>query len=451
MKKITNACVYVMNRFLPDAFLFAVILSIVVFVVAMLATGQGPMAMLYSWNAGFWGLLGFAMQMSLVIVLGSAMAKAKFFKKILSAIAGCAHSPTQAAMITALVSAICFWLNWGFALIFSAMLAKEMARQITNVDYRILVAAGYSGIAITQCGVGGSVLLTIAAQGGVANVCAYEGAIPLSTTVFNPATLIACGVIMVMLPILFKFMTPDAEHTVKVDPAKLKETEYVDKAPETPAEKLEISKILWVLPWAAGLVAFIYVLVRSNFDLSINAVNFLFLFLGILCHGNLKNYIRAFQDSASAAAGILLQFPFYAGIMGMMTAANADGVSLANIITNGLLSISTPRTLPFFTWISAAILNFFIPSGGGQWAVQAPIMLSAAMEQGTPLSTVSTALLWGDAWTNLIQPFWALPALGVAGLAAKDIMGYLVIVLIATGIVIGVSLLLIYPLFSMPV
>lgn len=448
MKKITNACVYVMNRFLPDAFLFAVILSIIVFVVAMLATGQGPMEMLFSWNKGFWGLLSFAMQMSLVIVLGSAMAKAKFFKKLLSAIASCAKTPAQAAMITVLVSAICFWLNWGFALIFSAMLAKEMARQISNVDYRILVAAGYAGIPITQCGVGGSVLLTIAAEGGVANVCSYEGAIPLSQTVFNPATLIACGAIMVMLPILFKFMTPDAEHTVIVDPAKLKEPEYVDKAPETPAEKMEVSKILWAITWIAGLVAFVYVLVLSNWNLSINAVNFLFLFLGILCHGNLKNYIRAFQDSATAAGPILLQFPFYAGIMGMMTAANSEGVSLAIIITNGLLSISTERTLPVFTWLSAAILNFFIPSGGGQWAVQAPIMLPAAMEKGVSLATVSTALLWGDAWTNLIQPFWALPALGVAGLAAKDIMGYLVIVLIASGIIIGLSLLFLYPMFG---
>jgi short-chain fatty acids transporter len=134
--------------------------------------------------------------------------------------------------------------------------------------------------------------------------------------------------------------------------------------------------------------------------------------------------------------------------MGMMTATNSEGVSLAIIITNGLLSISTERTLPLFTWISAAILNFFIPSGGGQWAVQAPIMLPAAMEKGVSLATVSTALLWGDAWTNLIQPFWALPALGVAGLAAKDIMGYLVIVLIATGIVIAFSLLVLYPLFG---
>lgn len=337
-----------------------------------------------------------------------------------------------------------FWLNWGFALIFSAMLAKEMARQVKCVDYRLLVAAGYGGIAITQCGVGGSVLLTIAAPGGVSNVCSYDGAIPLSQTVFAPGTLIACGIIIVMLPILFKFMTPDPENTYIVDPAKLEEKVYVDTPPTTPSEKLEVSKILWAITWIAGLAAFIYVLIRSNFDLNINSVNFLFLFLGILCHGNLKRYIRAFQESASAAGPILLQFPFYAGIMGMMTAVNADGISLAIIITNGLLSISTVRTLPVFTWLSAAILNFFIPSGGGQWAVQAPIMLNAAMEKGVSLATVSTALLWGDAWTNLIQPFWALPALSVAGLAAKDIMGYLVIVLFATGIVVCGALLFLY-------
>ena len=155
----------------------------------------------------------------------------------------------------------------------------------------------------------------------------------------------------------------------------------------------------------------------------------------------MRRYVDAIGDAAASAAGILLQFPFYAGIMGMMTIKGADGASLAGAISHFFVNISNEITYPLLTFLSAGIVNFFVPSGGGQWAVQGPIVMSAAKELGVNYGISATALAWGDAWTNMIQPFWALPALGIAGLSAKDIMGYLVIVLIVSGIIICGGLL----------
>ena len=159
------------------------------------------------------------------------------------------------------------------------------------------------------------------------------------------------------------------------------------------------------------------------------------MFLGILLHGDLRKYVDAIGEAASGAAGILLQFPFYAGIMGLMVAANSDGVSLASIIANFFTNISNNVTFPMLTFLSAGIVNFFVPSGGGQWAVQAPIVMPAATEMGIDYGRAAMAIAWGDQWTNMIQPFWALPALGIAGLSARNVMGYLVIVLLFTGVV----------------
>ena len=169
--------------------------------------------------------------------------------------------------------------------------------------------------------------------------------------------------------------------------------------------------------------------------LNLNIVNFIFLFLGILLHGDLRRYVDAIGEAAAGAAGILLQFPFYAGIMGMMTVRNEAGVCLAGVISDFFVSISNNVTFPMWTFLSAGIVNFFVPSGGGQWAVQGPIVMPAAPQLGVEPGRAAMAIAWGDQWTNMIQPFWALPALGVAKLSARDIMGYLVIVLLFTGLV----------------
>jgi len=450
-KKFTNGCVYVMNRYLPDPFLFAIILTIITFLGGMALTAQTPLQMVLNWAgaSGFWGLLAFSMQMVLVLVLGSAMAQAQVFKNLLSKIAKSAKTPARGIMITAFVSVVACWINWGFGLVIGALLAREIAKEVKGIDYRLLIATAYSGFVVWHGGISGSIPLKVANPGALSAVAPdiFDKTFTIATsqTIFSPMNLFISGIIIFGLPFVCKAMMPDKEHTIEVDPRILVEKEVVveDKSKFTPADKLERSKIIWVITLVLGFAYIIYNFTKVGLNLSLDFVNFIFLFVGILLHGNLRKYIDAITDAASSAAGIILQFPFYAGIMGMMTGANPEtGISLAGVISTAFVNISTVTTFPLFTFLSAGIVNFFVPSGGGQWAVQAPIMMPAGAEIGVDPAKTAMAIAWGDAWTNMIQPFWALPALGIAGLSAKDIMGYCVVVLLFSGVIISAGFLI---------
>ncbi|MGN0719798.1 MAG: short-chain fatty acid transporter [Anaerovoracaceae bacterium] len=433
-KKFTNGCVRVVNRWLPDPFLFAIILTIVVFIASMLGTQQGPMQLVQAWgqDSGFWGLLAFSMQMALVLVLGSAMASATVCKKALGAIAATAHDKKSAIIIVTFVSTICCWLNWGFGLIAGALLAKEVARRVKDVDYPLLIAAAYSGFVIWHAGLSGSIPLQLASTTTILDV---EYTAPTSETIFHPMNLVMCVLILITMPLINYAMHPSKEQTILVDPAILQEEAEKEYKIDTPAEKIEHSKILWIITLVLGFVYIVFYFINNGFTLGLNIVNMIFMFLGILLHGDLRRYVDAIGEAAAGAAGILLQFPFYAGIMGLMVAKNGDGVSLAGIIADFFVNISNDVTFPVLTFLSAGIINFFVPSGGGQWAVQAPIVMPAATEMGIEYGRAAMAIAWGDQWTNMIQPFWALPALGIAGLSARNVMGYLVVILLYTGII----------------
>ncbi|MGF7057702.1 TIGR00366 family protein [Brassicibacter mesophilus] len=444
-KKFTNGCVTIVQKYLPDPFLFAVFLTLFVFVMGIFATSQSPIQMVTHWGDGFWSLLQFSMQMALVLVTGHTLASAPIIKKGLSKLASFSKTPTQAILAVSLVSAIACWINWGFGLVIGALYAREIAKQVKGVDYRLLIAAAYSGFLVWHGGISGSIPLTIATQSpDLAKVTsgAITTAIPTTQTIFSSTNLIISALIIFTLPFVNKAMHPEASKVVSIDLKLLEEEEEVTLARDqmTPAEKVENSPILSIIIGALGFVYIIYHFMNKGFDLNLNIVNFIFLFTGIILHGTPKRFLGALGNAAKGTAGIILQFPFYAGIMGMMVGKNAVGLSLAGQMSNMFVSISTPRTFPLFTFLSAGLVNFFVPSGGGQWAVQAPIMMPAGLELGVPAAKTALAISWGDAWTNMIQPFWALPALGIAGLGARDIMGFCIIDLIYTGVIIALGL-----------
>ncbi|WP_312651967.1 short-chain fatty acid transporter [Aminipila sp.] len=440
-KKLSNGCVALVNRFLPDPFIFCIILTIIVFVAAMPLTGQGPMDMINAWGNGVWGLLAFSMQMALVLVLGSAFANAPAIKKIVSRIAALAKNPTQGIIVVTFFSLIACWINWGFGLVVGAILAKEIARQVDGIDYRLLIASAYSGFVIWHAGFSGSIPLALATPGAEALAAATGGAVtePISTslTIFAPYNLIMLLIILVCLPFINAKMHPSPDQVVTVDRNLLVEEVEEHKTPVTPAEKIENSVIVSAIIALAGIVYLVFYFANNGFNLSLNIVNLIFLTLGIIFHKTPIGYVNAISAATKGAAGIILQFPFYAGIMAMMTAPSvATGLSLAAVISNWFVAIATPITFPLFTFLSAGVVNFFVPSGGGQWAVQGPIMMPAGAELGVSPALTGMGIAWGDAWTNMVQPFWALPALGIAGLSARDIMGYCLITLFFVGIVV---------------
>jgi short-chain fatty acids transporter len=445
-KRFTNGCVTIVQKYLPDPFLFAVILTFIVFILGIIFTGQGPMDMVQHWANKFWSLLEFSMQMALVLVTGHALANAPIVKKGLKNLASICKTPTQAILAVSFVSAIACWINWGFGLVIGALYARQLAKQVKGVDYRLLIAAAYSGFLVWHAGISGSIPLKVATAGKDL-IEATSGVItePISTsqTIFSPFNLIISAVLILTLPLINRAMHPEPDKTITIDPRLLEEEEETAATKEmTPADKIENSPVLSMLMGLMGLVFIIYYFANNGFKLNLNIVNFMFLFAGVILHGTPRRYLNAVITAAKGTAGIILQFPFYAGIMGMMTGANAEGLSLAGVISDAFVSISNQTTFPLFTFLSAGVVNFFVPSGGGQWAVQAPIMMPAGADLGVSAAKTAMAIAWGDAWTNMIQPFWALPALGIAGLGARDIMGYCVVDLLYSGIIIALGLML---------
>lgn len=418
----TNLCA----RFLPSAFVFSVFLTFVVFVLGIATQGKTPLEMTNYWGSSVWKLLQFSMQMVLILLSGHVLAQTKLVSRFLKLLASKCETPTRAIVLVTIVATIASWLNWGFGLIVGGILAVEVAKKVKDVSFPLLVASAYSGFVVWHGGISGSIPLKLASASGFMSSIMGGETISTSQTIFGSMNIVLSLVMLITLPLLNVLMHPKVVEQVSFN-AQIAEQE--EDAAHTPATRVEHSRaVAYLLAALMGTY-----LVKYFFDgggLSLNIVILVFLFLGVVLHGNLSTFKISFEDATKNASGIILQFPLYAGIMGMMS-----GSGLASSLSSFFVSVANETTLPLFTYISAGIVNFFVPSGGGQWAVQGPIMVTAAKSLGVSISKVSMALAWGDAWTNMVQPFWALPLLSIAGLGLKHIMGYCVIIFIWVGIV----------------
>ncbi|WP_377113030.1 short-chain fatty acid transporter [Pseudoalteromonas sp. M58] len=432
LNKVASPFTKLVERYLPDPFIFVILLTIITLVIANLATPATTLEVITSWGSGFWNLLSFAMQMLLVLVTGYMLASTSLISKLLTKLATLANTAPKAIILVTFISLLASWLNWGFGLVIGALFAKAIAKQ-TRVDYRLLVASAYSGFVVWHGGLAGSVPLTIASEGHFSQ--ATMGIIGTQQTLFagfNIAILIGLFIIM---PLVNRYMLPSEKDSVYIDPSLLENT-LTDKVAITrPAQHLEQSKLLGMGIGLIGLAYLGYYFFIAGGGLNLNSVIALFLFMAITLHQTPHNVLNSLQQAIPSGAGIVIQFPFYAGIMAVMV-----DTGLAQQISQGFIAIADADSLPFYSFISAGLVNMFVPSGGGQWAVQAPIVIPAAQELGADMARVAMAVAWGDAWTNLIQPFWALPVLAIAGLKAKDIMGFCVLQLIITGVFISLVL-----------
>ncbi len=442
-------CVRLVQRWLPEPFIFAILLTFVAALVAMPLCHQTPLEVIEHWGGGVWNLLAFAMQMALVLVCGSTLAAAPVIKRAIDAMARLPQSAPAAIALVTVVSALSCWLNWGFGLIVGVVFAKAIARQRSDVDYRLLIASAYSGFVVWHAGISGSIPLTMATPGeslAMATDGALTAPVPLAQTVFEWHNLVTVLFAIVGITIANALMHPK-RGIVTISPLLLKDDDgnvapAVTSTDKTPAQRLEHSKLLsWLV--ALMLVAYLVIhLAVRGAGLDLGGVIMIFLALGLVLHSTPVNYVRAFGKATTGAAGIILQFPFYAGIMGIVTGVGVSGISLGGVMAEACIQISNSVTYPLLTFLCAAVLNLFVPSGGGHWAVQAPVMFTAGANLGVDPGLTGMAIAWGDAWTNLIQPFWALPALAIARLDAKDIMGYCLIDLLVTGVIICGGLLI---------
>lgn len=431
MKKVVSFFTRLCEAYLPDAFVFSLVLTLVVFLMGLFMTPHSTLDLVNFWGKDFWSLNAFAMQMVFVLISGHMLATTPFIKNVIEKITSRVHSETKALIVISLFSTLACFINWGFGLIVSGILAVEFARKLGKVNFGLFVATAYAGFLVWHGGLSGSIPLKIAGKDEILTKIYPDVSIPLSETIFSAWNLTIVGLLIVLLPLLSLWMRTDDKVLVATPPIK----ESLISSDTTFRDKLENFK-------GFNFVFFLFFLIilvtgfQKGETLDINRVNLIFLFLSVFLHQSPRKFLHALQESFGFASGIVIQFPFYAGIMGLMQHSG-----LADQISQIFVSISSAHTLPMWTFLSGGIVNFFIPSGGGQWVVQGPIMLKAAQSLNASPAKISMALAWGDAWTNMIQPFWALPLLGMAKLQLKDIMGYCLVITFFSGVLISGLLL----------
>ena len=431
----------VVERWMPSPFLFAIILSYIVFLAGIVFEGVGPAEMVLFWFDGFWLFLEFAMQMTLILMTGYVVAYHPRVNRLLRRLTHLPNDGKQAAALVGAFSMGIAWIHWGFSLIIGAIFAREMGKTAyekgIDAHYPLLCVAGYMGLGLTwHWGLSGSAPLLLNTPGnefielGVIDsvvsttetiFSGYALALTATSIVFASAVLYALAPSKGTKPITE--YVPEEDLSFEAPGATAADTADMD----VPAERIDNSKLLGgvIALTAIGVVGYIF-LTEGLSALNLNVLNFGFLFVGLAIYARPHYYRQRFGDAAEAAAGIILLFPFFAGIQGMM---NASGLS--ETLAETLLAVSTPETFPVVAWITAGIVNMFVPSGGGEWIVLGPSVIAAAQDLGVPVGQATIAYAVGDAHTNLFNPFWALPLLAITGIRAREMFGYAITMLLA--------------------
>lgn len=412
-------------RWIPDPLVIAVALSAITFLLALATTAATPLSLLTAWGDGFFGLNEFAMQMCLVIVSGSILAASRPFERLLDSLAARPRSARGAIALMAVFSMTTALFHWGLSLIGSAVFARHLARRRGDLDYPLLVASAYLGMgAVWHAGLSGSVPLLVATPGHF--LAETIGLVPITETILRPFNLLLVAGVFLAMTAVAVAMHPAAAATRPAPPAGValsgdeRAANRAAPRPLTPAARLERSPVLALLLALAGILWLAVTFhAKGAAAITLNLVNFTFLTLGVLLHGRLSSFLRAAAEAGRHVWGVIIQFPLYAGIMGMMR-----GSGLADVIAGWFTNASTRETYPSLVLWYSAILNYFVPSGGSKWAIEGPYVLAAAQRLGVPASDTVLAYAWGEMVTDIIQPFWAIPLLAVAGLSFRDIAGY---------------------------
>ncbi|NUU67489.1 TIGR00366 family protein [Enterobacteriaceae bacterium BIT-l23] len=436
--RISYLMTRLVSRWLPDPLIFAMLLTLLVFGLALWLTPVTPVSLVGMWGDGFWNLLEFSMQMALIVVTGHALASSGPVRRLLRSTASLAKTPTQGVMLVTFFGSVACVINWGFGLVVGAMFAREVARRVAGSHYPLLIACAYIGFLTWGGGFSGSMPLLAATPGNP--VEHIVGLIPVSQTLFTGFNLFITLALIVVMPLVTRMMMPAPHQVVTIDPELLREEAPTRKTlatDATPAERLEESRLLALIIGALGIAFLVIWFIGHGFNITIDTVNLMFMIAGLLLHGTPMAYMRAAVAAARSTAGILIQFPFYAGIQLMM-----EHSGLGGLITEFFIRVSSQDTFPLMTFFSSALINFAVPSGGGHWVIQGPFVMQAAQELGADMGKSVMAIAYGEQWMNMAQPFWALPALAIAGLGVRDIMGFCMTALLFSAPLFIIGLLL---------
>ncbi|GAA0216852.1 short-chain fatty acid transporter [Corynebacterium riegelii] len=433
MNALANVTSRVVQRYLPDAFVLAILLTFLVVLAALGLTDSTPVDVVNYWGEGFSKLFVFGMQMALVLLTGFVLALSPVVEKMLDKLTDIPNTPNQAYALTAVISFICCYLNWGLGLVVGALVAREMGKKVKGLHFPLVVAAAYSAEIVR--GPSSSIPVVMATP----DHFMYEefGIIPVTETLYSWWNIVVTLLIFAAIVAFYAFIKVPQDQVVgfveTVDEKAL-EVDEPDKSEMSFAERLDNSRVLLILLALLPLAYLVLHFADNGFDINLNTVILLFLTLALFAHRSVNHFLAAVQEAITSTRGIILQFPIYAGVAGIMSNSG-----LVEVFSNAFIGIANSATFPVITFLVAGLVNIFIPSGGGQWAIQGPVMLEAAQAIGADIPQTIMAFAWGDSWTNQIQPFWALPLLGVAGLNARSIMGYCLVWLFITGVIIAAT------------
>ncbi|WP_216903197.1 TIGR00366 family protein [Nocardia alni] len=470
MRRFTDTCVRYVERVMPDPYILAVVLTIITAVAALAAVSHAtPSGAARAWYEGVWGqnnIFAFALEMVLILVSGHALADAPLIRRGLDRLAALPNTQIQAAVLVFLVAAVCTFLNWGLGLVTGALLARRIAQRVneagtgepsegpqsdtaapsdlTGLHFGYLIASAYAGFITCNSGLSASVALANTDPKSPLDVVftATHHTLGLWRQVGQPANLVPTIVLVAVIPFVLRRIAP--VEALAPDPALFEESAaQVEERTGLAGAAERFRPLTWVIV-AAGAYAFSL----HHFSLDVGSMVMLFTLAGMLLHGNPIRYVRSFVAAARTVGPMVLQFPLYGGIIGLLGYAPSKDVhSLAVLIADGIVSGATVMTLPFLNFLASLVITLFVPSAGGHWGVQGPVAVhtALALHQSSPgyLAKLSMSVAAGESVTNMIQPFWLLPVLALAKLPLRQVMGYTVVIFLLGLVAYGASFLLI--------
>ncbi len=466
-QKLSRPFVTFVEKYYPDPFVFVILLTLLTFLLAFGLTDIKPIEAVNAWGGGLSALLSFMAQLSITLITAHALAHTDIVRRSLSRLARIPKSEFQAYLLVTFISGLANLFAWSLGLVVGAIIARQVAiegdKKGLNIHYPLLVASAYAGFVIWHMGYSSSSALFVATPGHILED--VMGIIPVTETVFTSWNMAIAAVTLIAISLICPLMHPDEKDVFKLKAETIEkavgEKEKIRKKMQqetdeisletvattepvlqtegrnTVGDRFDNSKILILIFGIMVTAYLIYWFYTKGFNLNLNIVNWTFLALGMLLARSPKHYVELVGNASRLLGPILLQYPFYAGIMGLIKDAG-----LVQIMSDGFTHIATAETLSFWAFISSGVVNMFVPSGGGQWVVQGPVFIDAAQRLGTDYSVIVMGVAYGDQWTNMIQPFWTIPLLAIANLDMRKIMGYTFVILLVTFLTFGGGLLL---------